>query len=169
MSEDFDLRIEGPLPIDIVSNLTQALAAVYPNTTTGASARPYGETRVTYTITAHDRENPQPPGITDPTGLTPAQEGMDLLAMSASGTAWTMPEWIGRMVIPMFRSTLEMFPEAENYLEQQFTVEDDPIPWVALILRPEGKTPHELRRVAEARVAELERQLAELQPKEDAS
>jgi hypothetical protein len=121
VSEDYELRIEGPLPLDIVANLMSALGSVYPNATTIASTRPFADPCVTFRISAEDRVNPQGAKASDTVGLSDAQDGMDLLALSAEGSAWSMPEWIGRLVVPMFKTTIEMFPEAENYLRVSAT------------------------------------------------
>lgn len=52
-----------------------------------------------------------------------------------------------------------------NYVEQSGMIRVKPAghwqPWTVYAVRPDGKTPHQLRLEAEARVAELEAQLAE--------
>lgn len=51
---------------------------------------------------------------------------------------------------------------AENYVEQSVTDQRTAEKYIVIICRPRGRTPHQLRRAAEERLAEAERELAEL-------
>lgn len=71
------------------------------------------------------------------------------------------PGYALAVVAEMLWQHLESF-EAVNYVQLDPTHPGEPRPYVLVLQRTDGKTPYELRAAAEARVAELEEELAEL-------
>lgn len=71
-----------------------------------------------------------------------AHGGLDVEAEAPAAT----------LMAGMFMGMFERHPDAKNYIECRFSSKQGPI--LVTVTRPGGKTPHELRREAEAKLAE---------------
>ena len=81
--------------------------------------------------------------ITDPL-LTGFNIGNGSIDMELSGTAPTL-------MAGMFLGMFEKYPGAKNYIEFTFSSRMGPV--LVTVVRPGGKTPHQLRLEAEAKLA----------------
>ena len=167
MSDDFKLRIQLPLPLDIAGAVMQAIGKVYPGTTIRTEDELPGPRHMVFNITADDRENADS-RLDDLDGDLEADPddgltaGAQLLSIGDGCAAFTLPDWIQQLLIPLFESAFAEYPTAENYLEIPVRTEDGRT-WSVCILRPNGSTPHELRTQAEARADRAEARVAELE------
>lgn len=85
-------------------------------------------------------------------GLSVAEDGTPVVDVH-------LPESFAQLMLASFRWYLDKH-EAPNYVQMPMTDMKTGETYVCTIGRPGGKSPHEMRMLAEARVAELEAQLA---------
>ena len=154
------IRIGLPLPLDVAGTLLQLIGRAYPD----CIIHQEGHREMVLSISDAQRIDPD---SIDTDGL-PLQADEDLadaalteLGPQGVGMGW--PEKLAAEFAGMAAGMLEAFPDAKNYLETQFTDRDDPTKeYVLIVARSKGQTPHQLRQAAEARVAELEAENAQL-------
>ena len=85
-------------------------------------------------------------------GLSIAEDGTPVVDVH-------FPESFAQMMLANFRWYLDEH-EAPNYVQMPMTDMTTGETYVCTIGRPGGKSPHEMRKLAEARVAQLESELA---------
>lgn len=145
------VRIRGPLPMDVAGSLLTAVGTLYPGTRIANSQ-------------AGDALN-----LLIPDTDRPAMEGLDfgepleVIRLDTSGLSVTTPTQVATVLAATMESALAEHPAAENYLEMKLQTPDgEGGQYVLIFARSEGQTPHELKVAAEDEVSRLRGQVADL-------
>lgn len=140
---DTEVRVRGPLPFDVAGTLVNAIGKLYPGALLGSSNDP----RDAIVIVIPDSERP---GLPLPDG----EVALDVISISPQGLQAMTPV---ELIAPLAAWVDQRFEEtgAENYIEQTVSLRDARHRYVLNFRRVEGKTPHELRRAAEAEAEQL--------------
>lgn len=166
--EDITLTISatsGPgIPLSMAGYLLQAIGGAYPGTAiVPAKAHAWEPSTLLLRIPADDYLEPQD---VDLEALLPTKDDPETLAfISGFGPdaemRGTPPKWLTALLLSTTRGILEQ-AQPPNYLEMKLRDEQsgDWFSWI--VCKPGAPSPHDLRAVAEARVAELEAELASL-------
>jgi hypothetical protein len=175
--EPIAVRIDLPLPTDVVSTLIKIVGLTYPRTMISDDHHTWKDDHHTW---KHERQLVLKLDPRDRHKNAKAMREYRKLRDNADGwVGWTTevgPNGIGigphellaKMWVEMARESLKKF-EAPNYIESKVYDPDDHTDYTFYVARSHEQTPHELRmeaekraEKAETRVAELEAELAQL-------
>lgn len=169
--EPVEVRIDLPLPTDVVSTIVKMFGLTYPRTMLTDDGHTWGHERcLVLKIDPRDRHK-------NAKAMKKYREIRD----NADGwIGWTTelgPNGVGigphealtQSWVQMAKESFKIF-DAPNYLEQEAWDSEDNTHYVFYVAKAKDKTPHKLREEAdkraekaEARVAELEAELARLE------
>lgn len=150
--------INLPLPVDVATTLTMAIAKLYPNSTFGGGS---GTSRLQINIPNSDRSPEKAGEVRETLETFEAQTAADgdyaFSDISNEGVAISTPTEIAQIFLPVVEAAFEEFPDAENYLEYRFSNPQTRKQYTLLFQRNDKMTPGELREEAEKRAARAER------------
>lgn len=156
------INAPGGIPLSMAGFLLRAVGTAYPGTMM-KSTRP-GEGVLHLVVPADDYLNPVEVSDDSLDALVPDKDDPDMVTFTSGlgkgGLRMSPPPWLTVLLRTTAQQLLDDH-QAPNYV--QLTVLDETVGefrWI--VCRPGGADPHELREAAEARVAELEQQLAAL-------
>lgn len=161
MPETTQINIELPLPLDVVSTLTQLIGAAYPG---AMMSNPTGQgfrSVVSFEIPAKDRV---PDGELYDFLETFTPEFVDTAVGEAMMTMTGMgaPAFLAHIMRSATQQALADEPGAENYLEYSFAVPEENTDYLVTIARGQDRTPAALREQAERRADRYAEKLREL-------
>lgn len=158
-SGDFALTISSPagIPLSMAGFLLRAIGTAYPSTR--ITQAPGFSPGLALLIDRADFLTADTDA--DIADLVPDKDDPALVAFTSGfrdgGVGVSPPPWLAALLIATSEQIIEA-ADPPNYLEMRIgTVPGEWHSWS--ITRPGGRTPHELRRAADARVAVLEAQL----------
>lgn len=166
---DVRLRIKaiGGMPLSMAGYILRAIGAGYPNTVIDSRKSEPWDSDLTLVIPASDYIESDP-DISDwhLAEMAPDKDDPALVAFTSGirdgSFGVTPPPWITAMLRVAAESIEDSIKDiAPNYLSIELHPEDSGAPFVWIICRRDGKSPHDLRVAAETRVAVLEEQLRE--------
>lgn len=167
-----ELRIKLPLEMDVASTLLKVIGLTYPRTQIGRDDHKWDyERELVLLIDQRDRHK-SPKAKRKYEKIRDYADGWSpgaLTELGPDGVAASPHELLALSWVDMARKSFAMFPDAANYIENTVYDEETGQRYVFYVAKSKEQTPHELRQKAEARVAELEAELAELKAKQDPS
>lgn len=159
------VRIKLPLEMDVASTIIKAVGLTYPRTMIGRDEHTLDyERELVLLIDQRDRHKSAKAKkryekVRDyADGWSPGA----LTELGPDGVSVSPHELLIASWVNMARESFAMFPDAPNYIESTAYDPETRERYVFCVSRSEGQTPHALRMKAEARVAELEVELARL-------
>lgn len=160
MTDDVLLRIELPLPLDVVATVTKMAGSVYP----GATISTKDPRHLTICIPAKERGrrgSVKAAKAAKQVSEDPGQEA-ELTNFVDGTVSTTFPREPGLILAECAASYIDAFPDADNYVEQEVTTKDGRR-FTFAVCRSRQQTPHQLRQNAEAEVVRLKARIAELE------
>lgn len=150
------VRIGLPLPMDVTSSLMQVLGLAWPGALIGNGTQremvlllPKG---VPVLLAKEDAAEQLLDAVQVATEET---EGFEFTEMGPGRFGMSMPEDMVRFFAGMAGAWFEHYPQATNYLEQKLIDPSTNRSFVVIVQRHEGKSPHDLREMAEAELASV--------------
>lgn len=158
------IKIDLPLPMDIAGTLMQVIGLTWPNTVIKQDeARFPSERALVMEVSDEDRhKSAKARKKYEKHKQHLSKWDSDITELTPNAVGVSPHEYLAKQWCAMARQTMEMFPDAHNYLESVVQDRDTRNRWVFYVARSEGQTPHALRKVAEKRVEELEAEVAQL-------
>lgn len=133
-----EVRIRGPVPLDLAGTLLKAIGTLYPGTRIAP-----GRDGDALTLLIPDEDRPAAEGL----DVGPP---LEMIRLDPTGLTLGTPPELAATLARMAAETLGENPDAENYLEWTFHVPgDDDCRYVLTFARSTEQTPHELRLAAE--------------------
>lgn len=147
-----DLRIRGPLPMDIAGTLLGMIASAYP----GAQVQTASAGDALHVLIPND-QRPDDPELPD--GMP-----LEVLRLDTSGLALSTPREVAAALTQVCEAVMAEH-DPQNYVELTIEVpQDDGFDKYALAFaRTIDQTPHQLHLDAERRLGEAQARIAELE------
>jgi hypothetical protein len=166
-----DIRIELPLPMDIVATLINVIGLTYPGAVIkqGAGASRL-DNRLVIGIPKAERHKSAKKAekYAKRKAFLDADTEAFISELGPGAISMGLPEYLANIMTAMARTWFEFHPDAKNYIEVKVRDRAEPFnEWVFAVARSEGQTPHALRAKAEADVAVVQEQLAAAQARID--
>lgn len=166
-SDEFvDVRIELPLPLDVLSTLMQVIELTYPGTMIrGGKGEWRSENRLVLAIPTVERHK----SAKKAEKYAKAKAHLDghadatINQLSPGGVPVGLPAYVSRLLVAMCQAQFAAYPDAENYLESTVYDRENNTSYVIICARSEKQTPHALRMKAEAEVERLRAELKAMQ------
>lgn len=159
-----EVRINLPLPFDIASTLIKVIGATWPGTLIkqGDSA---WKTERQLILEIPDKERHKDAKKRKryhaEKQFADAFDGQ-LTELGPDGVGLSPHQHLVALWVDLARQSFDMWPGASNYLESTASDKDTGERYVFWVAKSPSQTPHELRKRADARVAELEAEVARL-------
>lgn len=164
--ESTEIRIELPLPLDITATLISIVGLTWPHAVIkdGGKGRPHYENRLVLSIPQQDRHKTikKAAKYVGRKHYLNANADSVINSFGPGDASVGLPEYLSSILLSMAKGWVALYPEAENYIETKVYDKEERTTWVLTVARDTERTPHELRKKAEARIAELEAELAQL-------
>lgn len=147
-----DLRIRGPLPMDVAGTLLAMIASAYP----GAQVQTAAAGDALHVLIPND-QRPEDPEL--PEGLP-----LEVLRLDTTGLALSTPREVAAALTQVFEQVM-VEHDPENYVELTIEVprnEKDVAKYALVFARTSDQTPHQLRQEADRRLEEARARIAEL-------
>lgn len=161
-----EIRVALPLPLDMVGQLMSAVGAAWPDTTIDTTV----DNALVFKIPDSNRFTDSTPVAVEipPVTLTPIEDKENVGTFhgwNENGLLMSQPDFTGTL-LNICQAMFEATP-AENYLEMTVREPYDTMmgtqdEWTVILVKPNGKTPHQLRLEAEERANEAELALGTL-------
>lgn len=139
------VRIGLPLPLDVSGSLIQVLGAAWPGAQIGSGTPNEMVVMLPRSL---------PAAVDDPEELVmtsePEIEGASITEMGPGQFSMGIPADLLLFFVGIAGSWFQAYPEATNYLEQRLIDPETRRGFVVTVQRDEGKSPHDLRELAEA-------------------
>lgn len=150
------IQIALPLPMDVAGTVMRVIGMAYPEALMEGRDR-----SMTFLIP----EGARPRKGTKAKAKPEKREELDteLLEVGPEGVSISTPEVLAAHALEIMKASFKEFPDAKNYLEQRCYDRETHKGYVMTFQRVEGKTAHELRQEAEAKLAKAEARIAELE------
>lgn len=146
-----EVRIRGPLPLDVAGSLLNAVGTMYPGTRIASNAE--GDA---LTLLIPDTDRPAAEGLD-------VGEALEVIRLDPTGLSAVTPPGIATAMAAMVDDLFAESPGAENYLEFTFAAPDHPhSTYVLICVKPGGETPHQLRLAADSELAAAEEEITRL-------
>ncbi|QNO01137.1 hypothetical protein [Mycobacterium phage CELFI] len=170
MTENVDIRIELPLPIDITGTLINVIGLTWPHAVIKDDGNDKGwrsENRLVLSIPPEDRHKSVKKAEKYAKVKAHLKAETDSMISELDPNAFSLglPAWLADQFIAIAKVWHAQYPEDANYLESRLREKDTNQEWVFYVAKAKDRTPHALREKAEARVAELEAELSALKEK----
>ena len=159
-----EVRIDLPLPGDIVSTLIQVIGITYPNTVIKTDDRPDWDKRhqLVLEIDEADRhKTPKKRKKYEEAKQHASVKQVDITELTPNSVGVSPWEWLAKSWVAMAKDGMEMFG-ADNYLETTLMDPEINQRYVFWVAKSKEQTPHALRQKAEQRIAVLEAEIAQL-------
>lgn len=158
MPEKTEIRIEAPLPLDMVATITRLIGGAYPNAQMAPSGR---QNCLTFVVEAADRV-PEDKVAEFLHTFTPEFADETLGEVTYNLDTYGAPLILAQTLREAALRTINENPEAENYLEYSFWAPEERREYVVTIARGANRTPAALREQAEERADKYAAKLLEL-------
>lgn len=172
-TEHYDIVLSGPLPLGILTTLTSMIGTAWPNAqiVVDRAQMPPGHQGTVFRIPRSDLSAPAPDTVAiqrlaEEAAQADAEGANDsaLTHFDNTGLKGQLPEELSKLIASIALELFDGYPGA-NYLAIPVSLPPEKLPgsrrcFEVLVQRSEKPTPHTLRTRAEARVAELEQELA---------
>lgn len=165
-SNDVEIRIELPLPLDISATLIQIIGLTYPGAVMKngqGDHRWRSESRLVIGIPESERHHSPKSAERyrkKRKKLNADADGL-LTEMRTSGASFGLPEHLARVLLAMGKSWVNE-NEGENYVEATIYDKETHKRWVFYIARSEQQTPHEIRQKIEKERDDLKAEVERL-------
>lgn len=148
MSQNVELHIALPLPIDITGTLIKIIGLTWP----GTVIKDGGAGQLVLGIPVNERHKnaKRAAQYAKVKKHLDALVDVDITELDTRGGSFGIPEYLAAQYTTMAREAFNSFPEAKNYLETVVTDRETSARYVFYAARSEGQTPHALREKAEA-------------------
>ena len=151
------IQIALPLPMDVAGTVMRVIGMAYPEALMEGRDR-----HMTFLIPEGARPRKGSKAKAKPEQRDDVDS--ELLELGPEGISITTPEVLAAAALDIMRTSFEQFPDAKNYLEQRCYDRQTHKGYVMTFQRAEGKTPHEMRQQAEAKLARVEAAIKLLYP-----
>lgn len=155
INESVKIDIALPLPMPVVGTLMKLIGVAYP---TAEIANSHSGLRFLVPANAQPEEIPE--------DFTPEPSGdndVNVTQFGPDGISVNTPTELAAICLHVMKKTFEEFPDAKNYLETQCFDRGTGKSYILTFKRNEGKTPHEMRQLAEKERDEARAELEQVQ------
>lgn len=135
------IDIALPLPMPVVGTLMKLIGAAYP---TAEIANSYSGIRFLIPVNVQPEDIPE-----DFTAEPSSDDDVNVTQLGPDGISVNTPTELAAICLHVMKKTFEEFPDAKNYLETQCFDRGTGKSYILTFKRNEGKTPHEMRQIAE--------------------
>jgi len=159
------IRIKLPLEADVASTLLKVIGLTYPRTVIGNDEHTHNHEREMVLLVDQRDRHRSPKARKRYQEVKDHAEGWGphfLTELGPNAVGVTPHEVLIQLWVQLARQSFEMWPDAQNYLESTAYDPQTRIRYVFTVSKSDRQTPHALRTQAEATVAELRAEVAEL-------
>lgn len=153
MSQNVEVRIELPLPIDISATLISIIGLTWP----GTLIKNGGPGSLLLEIPDAERHKnaKRAAEYAKVKKHLDAEADVDLTELDPNGAGFGLPEYLAAYYTTMARAVFAANPDAVNYLETVLPDPQSSTRYVFHVARSEGQTPHKLRMKAETELEQV--------------